>query len=143
MPTRLALGHRVGGTGCERSRIRHDKLLPQRPASRNLWRRRYCSSRKDRVRHVRLCCWDPLLENRLPVVRRHSPEGVARHASTGGNSTDSGRLSALVFMSYGRKSADHRSWVEGMCGGRQAICLHSSTYLVFRVRKWRGALKVC
>src|SRR5438876_5113865 len=114
MPARLALGHRVGGTGCERSRIRHDKLLPQRPASRNLWRRRYCSSRKDRVRHVRLCCWDPLFENGVPVVRRHSPEGVARHAGTGGNSTDSGRLSALVFIGYGRNRADHRSWLEGM-----------------------------
>src|SRR5438132_13485695 len=121
MPARLALGNRLGGTGGERSRIRHDKLLLQRPASRNLWRCPYCSSRKDRVRHMRLCCWDPLLENGLPVVRRHSPEGVAGHASTGGNSTDSGCLSTLVFIGYGRNRAEHRSWLEGLCVARQAI----------------------
>src|SRR5439155_17875003 len=128
MPARLALGNRLGGAGCERSRVRHDKLLPQGPASRNLWRRPYCSSRKDGMRHMRLCCWGPLLENGLPVVRRHSPEGMARHAGTGGNSTDSGCLSALVFMSYERNRADHRSWLEGMTMTHLRILLFATVF---------------
>src|SRR3989454_5873605 len=106
MPTRLAPGYRVGGTGCERSRIRHDKLLPQGPTSRNLWRRPYCSSSKDSVRHMRLCCWDPLFEHGLPVVRRHSPEGVAGHAGTGGETTHSGvPFGGGFFWLWGQKLA--------------------------------------
>src|SRR5712692_1230437 len=113
MPARLAPGHRVGGTGCERSRIRHDKLLPQGPASRNLWRRPYCSIHKDNLCHVRRCSWDPLLENGHPVVCRRSYEGVARHAGTGRNSTDGGGFSALVFMRYERNSLTTEvSWRE-------------------------------